>query len=186
MNKEYKDFEEKFKKIIGLTLTNVEYSEIKNELGEPYESTPYYPSKYEDLHSVDYSVFINTKEEQKIEIYWDDQFFQFGIGIKINEKSDFSNTAILNVTTEKIWANTIGQKIIDIEINWNIVETIEQTNNETESFHYPQDVKIIFENNQKIIISASTYNQERGDVYGFSDNILVTNNEETAQKINMI
>lgn len=186
MNKEYKDFEEKFKKIIGLTITEVEYSEIKSDVEGPDNLLPYYPSKFEDLHSVDFSVFMNTKEEQKIEVYWDDQFFQFGIGIKINEKSDFSNTSILNVSSEKIWQNTIGQKIIDIEINWNLVETIEQFNNETESFHYPQDVKIIFENNQKIIISASTYNQERGDVYGFSDNLLVTNSEEIALIIKMI
>jgi hypothetical protein len=86
LNNEHITFEEKCKLLVGQTIVNVEYLEIDYQ---PKNPEPYYLTKFDNLHSVDFSILLHTDTRETIEIYWDGQFFQYGIGLKINEKVRF-------------------------------------------------------------------------------------------------
>lgn len=130
---------------------------------------------------------MHTVKDKLVEIYWDDKFYQFGIGIKINEPSDFSGNIKWDVSSNNLWEKFIGKTISDINITWETVTTREEKTSKTESFVYPQDIKITFSNNKNIFISAAGF-LAKGDkeVYGMLDNLTVTDNEELARQVKMI
>ena len=184
LTQEHLDFEKFSRRLIGLTLLKIEYSEI---IYEPTNPKPYYPTQFTNLDSVDFSIFLHTDKDKLVELYWDGKFYQFGIGIKINEHSDFSENIKWDVSGNDLWKKFIGTAISDIQITWETVTTIEEKTGKTENFVYPQDIKITFSNDQNIFISATGF-LEQGDkeVYGMLDNLTVTDNEELARQEKMI
>ena len=181
---EHIDFENFSRKLIGLKIIKVEYSEISYDLEN---SKPYYPTKFKNLDSVDFSIFLHTTNGSLVEIYWDDKFFQYGIGIKVNGHSDFPDYIIWNVSDNELWRQIIGTRIYDIQINWEAVTTKDEKTGMTESYNYPQDIKITFSNDKNIFISASGFLEpDDNEVYGMLDNLTVTDNEELARQVNMI
>jgi hypothetical protein len=184
LTQEHLDFEKFSRQLIGLTILKVEYSEI---IYEPTNPKPYYLTQFPNLDSVDFSIFLHTDKDKLVEIYWDGNFFQFGIGIKINKPSDFSGNIKWDVSVNDLWKQFIGTTISDVHINWKTVTTREEKTDKTESFVYPQDVKITFSNDKKVFISASGFlDQGDKEVYGMLDNLTVTNNEELARQVKMI
>ena len=181
LTQEHLDFEKFSRQLIGLTVLKVEYSEIIYEQTNPI---PYYPTQFKNLDSVDFSIFLHTDKDKLVEIYWDGKFFQFGIGIKINEPSDFSGNIKWDVSSNDLWKHFIGTTISDIHITWETVTTTEEKSGKIESFIYPQDIKITFSNDKNIFISAAGFlNQGNEEVYGMLDNLIVTDNEELARQI---
>jgi len=188
LKREHKDFENYIEQLIGKTIIKVEYAEIDYEkLNEDSIEKQYYPTHFKNLDSIDFSIFLYSKTNEKIEIYWDDKFFQFGIGMKINEKSDFSDFKVWNVTDNQLWAGVIGETIENVKLNWEKVITTEEKSGKSETFIYPQDISLKFSNGIKIFISAAAFlNENDNEVFGMSDNLTVTNNEELARKTKMI
>ena len=184
LTQKHLDFEKLSRQLIGLTVLKVEYSEIVYEQTKP---KPYYLTQFTNLDSVDLSIFLHTDKDKLVEIYWDGKFYQFGIGIKINEPSDFSGNIKWDVSCNDLWKQFIGTTISDIYITWETVTTKEEKTGKTESFVYPQDIKITFSNDKNIFISAAGF-LEQGDkeVYGMLDNLTVTDNEELARQVKMI
>ena len=178
------DFENLCRQLIGLTITKVEYSEIDYE---PTSAKPYYPTQFQNLHSVDFSIFFHTDKNKLIEIYWDGQFYQYGIGIKIDEQSNFSDFIIWDVSESDLWKKFIDTGITDIKVSWETVTTTEQKSGKKESFTYPQDISLKFTNEKKVFISAAGF-LDIGDneVYGMLDNLTVTDNEDLARQVRMI
>ena len=115
LTQEHLDFEKFSRQLIGLTILKFEYSEI---IYEPTNSKPYYSTQFTNLDTVDFSIFLHTDKNKLVEIYWDDKFFQFGIGIKINEPSDFSGNIKWDVSSNDLWKQFIGTTISDIHITW--------------------------------------------------------------------
>jgi hypothetical protein len=184
LTQEHLDFEKFSRQLIGLTVLKVEYSEI---VYEPTNPKPYYLTQFTNIDSVDFSIFLHTDKDKLVEIYWDSKFYQFGIGIKINEKSDFSGTIKWDVSGNDLWEKFIGKTISEVNITWETVTTREEKTGKTESFVYPQDIKIIFTNDEKIFISAAGFlDQGDKEVYGMLDNLMVTDNEELARQVKMI
>ena len=184
LTQEHLDFEKLSRQLIGLTILKVEYSEINYEQTNP---KPYYPTQFTNLDSIDFSIFLHTDTDKLIEIYWDDKFYQFGIGIKINEPSDFFGNIKWAVSGNDLWKQFIGTTISDIHITWETVSTREEKSDKTESFVYPQDLKISFSNDKKIFISAAGFlDQGDKEVYGMLDNLIVTDKEELARQVKMI
>jgi len=184
LTQEHLDFEKFSRKLIGLTIIKVEYSEINYE---PTNPRPNYPTKYKNLDSVDFSIFLHTNSEKLVEIYWDDKFFQYGIGIKINEQSDFSGNIKWNVSPNDLWKKFLGTKITDINITWETVTTTEEKTRKTNNFIYPQDIKITFSNDKNLFVSVAGFlDQNDEEVYGMFDNLTVTDNEELAKQVKMI
>jgi len=184
VTQQHLDFEKFSRQLIGLSVFKVEYSEIVYESTDPQ---PNYQTQFKNLDSVDFSIFLHTDKDKLVEIYWDDQFFQFGIGIKINKKSDFSGNIKWDVSTTDLWKKFIGTTIFDIHITWGIVTIKEEMSGKTENFVYPQDIKVTFSNDKNIIISAAGFlNQGDDKVNGMLDNLIVTDNNELARKVKMI
>ena len=182
LNLEHLNFENHSRELIGLTISKVEYSEIDYD---SKNSTPYYSTHFRNLDSVDFSIFFHCNNNSIVEIFWDDKFFQFGLGIKINEPSDFSNSKKWDVSNNNLWKSFIGKTIIDIKVNWETVT--EEQAWKTQSFIYPQDIKINFSNNKNIFISAAGFlNQNDSEVCGMLDNLTVTDDEDLARKVKMI
>ena len=184
LTKEHIDFQNFCRQLIGLTILKVEYSEISYE---PRNPKPYYPTQFTNLDSVDFSIFLHTDKEKLVEIYWDGKFFQYGVGVKINEQSDFSGHIKWDVSVNDLWKKFIGATISDIHITWETVSTREENTGKTESYVYPQDVRISFSNDKNIFISAAGFlDQDDKEVYGRLDNLTVTDNEELARQVKMI
>lgn len=184
LTQEHLNFEKFSRQLIGLTLLKVEYSEIIYESANP---KPYYPTQFTNLDSVDFSIFFHTDKDKLVEIYWDDKFFQFGVGIKINKPSDFSNNIKWDVSNNDLWKQFIGATISDLQITWETVTTREEKTGKIESFVYPQNIKVTFSNDRNIFISAAGFlNQDDKEVYGMLDNLTVTDNEELARQVKMI
>ncbi|NNV55609.1 hypothetical protein [Limnovirga soli] len=178
------EFENFCNQLIGFTITKVEYSEIDYE---PTRAIPYYPTQFQNLHSVDFSIFLHTDKNNLIEIYWDGQFFEYGIGVKLDEKSDFSGFITWDVSESELWKKFIGTTITDIKISWVRVNSNEQKSGKKESFIYPQDISLMFTNHKKVFISAAGFLEEGdSEVYGMLDNLSVTDNEYLARQVKMI
>ncbi len=127
-----------------------------------------------------------SDSDEKIEIYWDEKFFQYGIGVKINEPSVFTDFIIWNVSNNSIWSKTINKTIENIKVNWEVARTTEEKNGKTESFIYPQGISLTFSNGKKIFISASGFlNETDNEVFGMLDNLTVTDTEKLARQAKM-
>ena len=183
LNKKHIDFENHCKQIIGLKLSSVDYYEIKYD---PENPTPCYKTKYPEIDSIDFSVVLHC-DKDKVEIFWDGQFYQYGIGLRINDKSVFDEFQAWEVNDSEIWSKVIGEKIIDLNITWEMVRTTEQKTGNKDEFIYPQDITLIFSNGKKIIISAAGFlNADDNEVFGLLDNLTVTDNEKIARQVKMI
>ncbi len=77
---------------------------------------------------------------------------------------------------------------INKKITWEPLTSIaENKAAKQEYFAYPQDLKIEFSNANNIFISAAAFtNGNYNEVYGIADNLLVTDNEALAKKLNII
>jgi hypothetical protein len=188
LNQEHKDFENYCGKLIGKTIIKVEYAEIDYEkLNEKSIGKPYYLTHFQNLDTIDFSIFLYSNTNEKIEIYWDGKFFQYGIGIKINETSDFAGFKVWNVSENNLWTKIIGKSIKNVKLNWEKVTTTEEKSGKTESFIYPQDISLTFTNGINIFISAAGFlNENDNEVFGMLDNLTVTDNEKLARKTKMI
>jgi hypothetical protein len=178
------NFEKFCQQLIGMTITKVEYLEINYE---PKNPKPYYLTKFENLNSVDFSILFHTDDNKFIDIYWDEKFYQYGIGMKINGQSDFSNFIKWNLSESDLWKKFIGKTITDTKLSWETVTRDEQKSGKVEIFLYPQYITLTFSNNKKIFISAAGFlNQGDSEVFGMVDNLTVTDNEKLARKVKMI
>ena len=188
LNQEHKDFENYCESLIGKTIIKVEYAEIDyGKLNKKSIEKPYYSTHLQNLDTIDFSIFLYSNTNEKIEIYWDGKFFQYGIGMKINETSDFSGFKVWNVSNNKLWTKIIGKTIKNVNLNWEKVTTTEKKSGKTESFIYPQDISLTFSNGINIFISAAGFlNENDNEVYGMLDNLTVTDNEDLARKTKMI
>jgi len=182
LEQQHIDFENNCKKFIGIKISKVEYAEIAYHLHDNSEPKKWFATKFDNIHTVDFCVFLHTQTNDVIEIYWDDTFFQFGIGVKLNLPSNFSGYQKWDVTNDALWADYINSEIKDISIGWNII-----TENLKRDIIYPQHVTIEFSNNKKMFLSAAELKSEKDNiVQGFSDNLLICNGENTARKVKMI
>lgn len=184
LSQKHKDFEMLCQQLVGLNIVKIEYSEINYN---PLKPIPNYLTNYTNVHSIDYSVFLHTQQNSLVEIFWSGEFFQFGIGIKINEKSNFSETIIWEVSELVIWRNFIGQIISSIEIEWEEISIKDENNKIIDNYVYPQNINITFLNSKKIFVSASGFiSQDDEQVFGMLDNLIVTDKEELAKKLKII
>ena len=180
---EHIDFESNLRKMVGLTLTNVEYLEINYE---PENPRPFYKTRFNEIDTINFSIIFQT-DKDKIEFYWDGQFYQYGIGVKFNVESESATGQKWNVSQSELWMKFIGQKTKDVQLTWEEVKTYEEKTGKTDKYLYPQDLKIDFENAKSIFISAAGFlNEDDQEVMGLLDNLTVTDNEILARKVKMI
>lgn len=178
------DFEKLSQQLTGMTVLKVEYSELIYELSHPI---PHYQTHFENIDSIDFSIFLYTDKDSVVEICWDDEFEEYGIGIKINQLSQFSGTMIWDVSDNKLWKKFIGATISAVDINWDTVTSTEVKTSKTDRYAYPQDMKITFSDGGKVFISAARFlSEDDKEVFGMCDNLVVTDDEVLAKKTRVI
>ena len=75
LEQQHIDFENNCKKFIGIKISKVEYAEIAYHLHDNSEPKKWFATKFDNIHTVDFCVFLHTQTNDVIEIYWDDTFF---------------------------------------------------------------------------------------------------------------
>lgn len=184
LTQEHLDFEKHCRLLLGLTVLNVEYVELAYESTNP---KPHYRTQFEEIDTVDFSIFLHCDNDTVVEICWDGQFYQYGIGIRINEPSRFPGNITWDVSGNDLWKKFIGTTIIDIDVTWLPTTLTEVKTRKPKSFTYPQDIAVTFSNDKNIFISAAAFlSQGNKEVYGMMDNLMVTDNEELARQVKMI
>lgn len=103
LKQQHIDFENSCKKISGLKINKVEYAEIAYDLLDNSEQKKWFATKFNNIHTVDFCVFLHTNTTDIIEIHWDSEFFQYGIGVKLNLPSKFSGYQKWDVTNDRLW-----------------------------------------------------------------------------------
>ena len=177
------DFESNLKRLVGQKVRTVEYLEINYEEENP---KPYYKTRFNEIDTVDFSIIFQT-ENDKIEFYWDGQFYQYGIGVRFNEIVEAATGQKWDVSKNELWQKFVGQKISNVRVTWEEATTYEEKSGKTEKFIYPQDLKIVFANNKSIFMSAAGFlNEDDKEVMGLMDNLTVTDNETLARQVKMI
>jgi hypothetical protein len=166
------DFNKKITELVGNKIIRVYYSQINYPVNQPY---------WNDLRSefdcLDFGLVIEFDDKLFYKIYWDDEYYQFGISCKkIENISDSKFSKIWDVSFNDKWKDLLNKKIIDIKVYWDIA----QQNNE--NIEYPQDLELVFDNDEHIYISASYYNREDDEFLGFSDEIVVIFDKDIANK----
>lgn len=180
----HKDFESKCRQIIGWTVQKVQYAEI-----DYYQEIPQrcYKTVYPEIDTVDFSVILSTSDDNEIEFFWDDEFYAYGVGVKINEKSVFSGNSKWDVSQEPIWRECIGQKIVDVIIYWDETWVQSVSTGFKRDYTYPLALGLFFSNSKQVIVSAGEFKDKNNQTASSGmDNLLVTSNEGLALKTQMI
>ena len=182
-NQKQIEFERHIESIIGLTLVEVEYLEIDYE---PDNSKPYYRTDYDNLDSIDFSIILYTDKE-KLEFFWDEQFFQYGVGLRIGFEKEISTGKKWLVSNREIWKDLVDKQISAVKVEWDKVSTYDQSDELKEEFTYPQTISLRFSNDKRVYISAAELMDNSGNkVIGFTDNLLVTDKDELAENLKLI
>ncbi len=119
LTQEHLDFEKKCKLLIGLTLLKVEYLEVDYYVVDS-NPKPWYQTKLKDIDSVDFSIILHFENENSGEVYWDGQFYQYGIGLQLNENLVFSSYRKWEVTKNDLWKKFIGHSILTRRLRGNL------------------------------------------------------------------
>ncbi|MFH6959989.1 hypothetical protein ACHRV1_21530 [Flavobacterium aquidurense] len=177
---------------IGETILGVIYGEINyynlDEENIIISPEPFYKTKYSDIDSLDYSIYFKTNNKT-IYVFWDSTFFSYGLLSEEIDLKEITNDyeQKWDVTNDGKWSKIIGEKIIDFKIIWEEVYTSNMDGTNRMYFLYPQIFQLKMENEMIIILSASEFKTpEQNEIYGMSDNLLVTTNFDLAKELKMI
>lgn len=178
------DFNEKVQSLVGKRISAVEYLEIIYDEVKPQQM---FNTRFKNVHSIDFSIILCTECSHKYEITWDGSFFQYGIGLAVDNDEFYTTSQKWDVSNTTIWQDTLHIEIAGIDVTWEkLIETAQNVNT-TSKYLYPQDMKITFNNSPKaILISAAGFLNETDEtVCGMLDNLTVTDDIDLARKINM-
>lgn len=166
-----------------MSLNDVEYLEINYESENPQ---PNYKTGFGEIDTVDFSIIFHT-DRSKVEFYWDGQFYQFGIGVRFDEADEVATGQKWNVSKTTLWEKFIGEKITHVQLSWEEITSHWDNPSKSQKHIYPQYITIHFGMSKSIFISAAGFfNEGDKEVRGFSDNLIVTDNESLARKVKMI
>lgn len=175
----------------GQTICAVIYGELKyfaDDEGNNINPEPSYKTKYPDIETLDHSVYFKT-ENKTIYVFWDNTFICYGLQSKLLDLAETTNDyeQKWDVSSEKKWAEIIGQKILDFKIIWEEVCTSNLNGSNKVYTTYPQTFVIETENGNTIILSASELKHDEEDkIYRLSDNLLITTNIDLARQLKII
>jgi hypothetical protein len=119
------DFNSKINSIIGQKISDIEYVEINYENGKNFYT------KFNNVHSIDFSIIIHTNENNTYEILWDGSFYQYGIGINVNSSINYSDAKKWNMKNDNFWKKYLNKEIIGISVLWETI-TVKDENKKIE------------------------------------------------------
>lgn len=176
---------------VGQTIRAVIYGEVKyfeDEDGNNINPEPYYKTRYQDVDTVDHSIYLKT-DNRTIYIFWDNTFISYGLKSTQLDLTETTNDfeQKWDVSTDIKWLDLIGQKIVDFKIVWKETWTSNLDGTNKVYTTYPQTFEIKMENWNTIILSAAEFKRdEENEIYSLMDNLLVTTNINLARQLKLI
>ena len=144
------EYEHNVRKMIGHRISRVQYHELLyiNDDDSVLEEPQWHWSV--DFDSLDHGLELEMKDGSIFHITWGGEFYQYGVSIltQVFEYTDM--VRIWDVTEYSRWKPLLGMAITSIDIAWSTIW------NNDGSIHaeYPQDLRILFENDRYVYISA--------------------------------
>ncbi|WP_298508742.1 hypothetical protein [uncultured Kordia sp.] len=167
-----KSYEEKLHDLLGKSIMQVNYYELKYD-------EPLWDEKTH--HSLDFGIEIVTNENKQYYFIWGQEFTQFDVkfekGDILKEFASIDSFNKYDVANTSYWKLLKGKAIKSIHVSWSYWSFLERK----EKHYYPQDVIIVFEDNKKVIISA--LEMVDGKAVNMKDHISVFFDEELFRKI---
>ena len=195
--------------LIGQKINKVEYyglriisEEIDSDYNVISQEFSNYKTKYNNIHSFEIALSIYMESGDIYDIIWDNIFYCYGLRIIKNDHEEYENVAVKKwiMTEDSIWKKCINNEITNICILWETnYESYEilpngekrKVENKNEENWNPITCLINFREprnkRNSIIVSTSGFigkNEEM--LFKGHDNILVTDNYETAVYIGII
>lgn len=175
--------------LIGTSIVEVYYVVLNsyNEL-DLYEDW----KLFDYIHSVDMSIIFKLDNGKLLQIFWDNNFHCYGVGLKVLSAFEERETVkLINVSENDIFSKLKDSILIDVLIYWDEIET---TRVETFSgFAFmkqklfkkiPIVWQIKFENNADMWIAAFEIRSNNEHSY-WADHLTVFFNEEDIRKYDL-
>lgn len=173
MKRNKSEYENDIAALIGRQLSRVRYFEIYYETANTYYTNPLFNG-----HILDYGCDLEMADGSIFGIIWDGEFFHYGAGIsKASLSAQLPNARIWDFTEDNYWLNLIGKTITRTRVFWSDIQYTESQ----ERHYYPQDVELKFSDGSSVFFSAFQYNEDKGILYGASDDIAIVFGNEAAQ-----
>ncbi|WP_338768170.1 hypothetical protein WAF17_07230 [Bernardetia sp. ABR2-2B] len=169
-------YENPIKELIGKSIMSVNYYEIGYEIDC---NNPYWNKV--DHHSLDYGLEIKTNDSQTYYFIWDKVFIQYDLKFvkgKIEQEFAKNSNIKKHLITNSKWKELLGQKIISIESIW------VNCSINGDKKHYPETIKLQFENNKSIWVSAVEISENITPY--MADHVSVFFDEMTMRKYNVL
>jgi len=167
------DFEESFRVLEGRALKRVAYYELDYGTGEPN-----WRVDKGQLHSVDFGVELETEQGEVYSITWDRTFAQYDLCLMSGSLAQrFPSVPRWDVTAEQPWSDVLHRPISKTILYWSA--WIEPNG---DHLYYPQDLELDFHPDQRLFISVLDHHRDNDTLFGGTDNIAVTYNDETARR----
>jgi len=168
---EINNYEKPIKELIGKSISDVNYYEI--DYGEPLWNET-------EFHSLDFGIEIIMSDKKSYYFVWGNEFTQYDVKFRkgniITEFSTENGAKKYNLKKNQKWKELIGKKIIGIESYWAYWNLV----NDKKRNYYPQNVRIEFENGNKIWISALEIRDNR--IIEMQDHLTIVFDKQTAEK----
>ena len=171
-----KDYEKPIKELIGKTVSEIYYYELEYENGQTYWDEKEY-------HTLDFGLEMIMSDLEKFYFIWDSELAQFNVKFKkgdiTTEFSENSTHKKHNVSNNELWSELMKSKIIGISSHWSHWQYLSQK----EPNYYPQNIKLDFENDKSVWISATEI--ENDNPKEMADNITIIFDKRVAKKYNI-
>ncbi|MBX2822377.1 MAG: hypothetical protein KTR29_21965, partial [Rhodothermaceae bacterium] len=103
-----------------------------------------------DFDSLDFGLELEMKDGSIFYIYWGSEFHQYGVSILTETYQHTGLVRIWDVTEYSRWNPLLGMTITSVDIAWNQLKF----NDESTTPECPQDLRLTFENDKHVYISA--------------------------------
>ncbi|GAA4441441.1 hypothetical protein [Bremerella cremea] len=169
------EYEANLNRLIGFVIERVTYFELDYQDGQSH-----FRDRADTGHFLDYGVELVDRSGRSVCVTWDATFFQYGLGVSIDVPGEKVLAGVAyDVTADPQWLPFIGSRVSSVASYWSWVgESMEADAKRT---YYPQDIRLTFENQRSIYLSAAQFLGDSDKLYGMADNVLILFDEAVAQ-----
>ncbi len=161
--------------LLNERIKSVQYCEI--DFGEPFYD-------FGEYHSVDHGIQFEMFSGKDFYFIWSTQYqnydLKFGRGSILTQFPSNYPPPLRTLSNHSKWHSFIGKRITNIRSYWPYVKY----RNNSAKIRYPQDLKLEFDNNQALIISAIEIDNNN-TVVPMADNITIFFDIKTAEKYDL-
>lgn len=167
------EFETQARRLVGQVVQRVRYFEIESGAGEPaWGGDPRFDS-------LDFGLDLLTVSGERFRLWWGAEFYMYGVSVESGGPESVEGVRMWDVSETSRWRELLGSRIEDVHVFWSWVSWEEGT--DKGRVQYPQDVKLVFEKDREVYISA--FEVSSGDSgLGTMDHITVFFDKAIAQR----